>query len=256
MDDPFSGEFASAPRDQVFANMDPVVTLVLTRMDALAISIREMTGGTLQAVIQTRDQASNEVAVHLLLAGTGTIMAAYRPLFEHLGQQMRSAVRAVAAAWTVFGTTGKWVKPPGLTPLAMPIPDVRIEPRPTRPLGNDENIDANYTKEFLGHIRAVGDSFADAARDTLIRAVRNQLPVGDLADSIDVAMVEHTRVLAELTTSLRDDLHLLVDAVQTSCHTHTNTNHWVAPVVMRSPRLLPNTENRIQVASGMSPRWS
>lgn len=256
MGGPSSGEFVGAPPGKVFASMDPVVTLMLTRMDALAVSIREMTGGALQAVIQTRDQASNEVAVHLLLAGTGTIMAAYRPLFEHLGQQMRSAVGAAAAAWTVFETTGKWVKPPRLASPAMPIPDVRIVPRPARPLGTGENIDADYTEEFLGHIRAVGDSFADAARESFTRAVRNQLPVGDLADTIDVAMVDHTRVVAQLTTSLRNDLRLLADAVQTSCHTHTNTNYWVAPVVMRSPRLLPNTENRTQVASGTSSRWS
>lgn len=234
MDDPFSGEFANAPYEQVFARMDPAVTLVLTRMETLATSIEDLTADTLQAVIEIQDQAPHEVAVHLLLAGTAAIMTAHRPSFKTLGEHMRTTVKATATAWGRFEATGKWSTPLKLAPSATKIPTLSIELATDRTLNATEKIDPRHTDDVLDRVRSIGDRFADTARSTFIAMVRNELPVGELADAIDTTMVEHTRIAADLTATLRHNLHQLASTIEASYQNHRNTGLWRAPTVTMS----------------------
>lgn len=231
VDDPFYGEFVGVPHTQAFANADRAVTLALTNVDALAVTISELTASTLQAVIDVRDQAPHEVAAHLLLAGTVTIMAAHRPSFKILGEHMSIAVSATASAWKRFGATGKWSTPPRLTLPATTKPTLAIELAPARALNADENINADYTDDVLDRVGQVGDSFANTAREAFTEFVRHELPVGELVDAIDVTVVEHTRIAADLTVALRHDLRQFANTIETSYRAHRGTGLWAAPLV-------------------------
>ncbi|SKF88210.1 Uncharacterised protein [Mycobacteroides abscessus subsp. massiliense] len=236
VNDPFSGRFVGVSSDQVFAAMAPAVSFALTQMNNLADTISEVTAGTLQAVIDVRDRSTHDVTAHLLLAGAATVLAAHRPSFRTLGQQMKSAINATEEAWTGFGATGKWEMPLCLKPLAMPTPTLRVALASARHFDAAENASSSYAEEILYRVRSIGDSYADTARNTFSAALRHELPVGELADAVDVTMVEHTRLAAELATALQRDIHCISNAMEASYQEYRHTGLWAAPhVIMTAP---------------------
>lgn len=231
MAEPFAEDFPGMLHTQVYPMVSPHVAVALASMSQLADALRDAVAGTLQAVIDAQNQQPHEVAVAALLSGTATIMGTHRQRFHSIGTHMSATVTAISTAWTHYGQTGTWAIPEDLKPPLQPDPNTVITLSTPCPLVAGENIDHDYTEDFLGRVRNFGDRFATVSANTFTTFACHDLPIGELSDAIDITNVEHTGAVAHTATTMRKHLHYLTDTINTSHRQYQETGLWAAPAV-------------------------